>query len=254
MDAFSLKDKTALVTGGNTGIGLGIAEGLARAGARVAIHGRNQAKNAAALEALGRVRDDCLAFTHELTDVEGLPAFYGAVSSALGGVDILVNNAGITRRAPAEDLAPEAFQEVLRVDLEAPFRLAQAFARERLARGAGGCVLFIASLMSEAARPTVSAYTAAKGAIKQLVKALAVEWAPHGIRVNGIGPGYIRTDLTAPLQEHPELNPWILGHTPLGRWGEPQDLAGAAVFLSSDASAFVTGQVLYVDGGFLAAL
>jgi len=171
----------------------------------------------------------------------------------MGGFDLLVNNAGIHRRAPAEAMERHLFEEVLTVNLTAPFLLAQAFARERIACGKPGRILFIASLMSEAARPTVANYTAAKGGVKQLVKALAVEWARHRILVNGIGPGYIRTELTAPLQQDEALNAWILGHTPLARWGEPADFAGAAVFLASDASAFITGHILYVDGGFLAA-
>ncbi len=265
MEPFDLTGKTALVTGGNGGIGLGIAKGLACAGATVAITGRDEQKSADALAELNTIREGCRAFTFDFDDTAGIAGFYAEVREATGGIDVLVNNAGTTCRGRADEIALDDFNRVLRVNLTAPYVLSGCFARERMASGGdpkrdgrrlgtagGGSVIMIASLMSEASRPTTSAYTASKGGIRQLVRALAVDWAPFGIRVNGVGPGYIRTGLTRPLWEDERLSAWVVGRTPLGRWGRPEDLAGAAVFLASDAAAFVTGQILYVDGGWLA--
>jgi gluconate 5-dehydrogenase len=249
---FGLGGKTALVTGGNTGIGLGIAAGLARAGAAVAIAGRDEQKNAAALAELSGVRDGCRAFAFDLEDTGGIAGFYEAASAAMGGIDVLVNNAGMQCRGRADTIAVDAFEQIVKVNLAAPYFLSGCFARERMSRQAAGSVIMIASLMSEAARPTTSAYTATKGGIRQLVRALAVDWAPFGIRVNGLGPGYIQTEMTRPLWEDEAFSEWVVGRTPLGRWGTPGDFEGAAVFLASEASRFVTGQILYVDGGWLA--
>jgi gluconate 5-dehydrogenase len=253
MQRFDLSGKVVLVTGGNTGIGLGLARGIARAGGNVAIAGRSDEKNALALSELRASGVRCEAFTFNLEDTAGLPAFYARVCAAMGGVDVLVNNAGIQRRGRADQIAVEDFERVMRVNVTAPYVLSQCFARERIARNSPGCIVFVASLMSEASRPTTSPYTASKGAIRQLVRALAVDWAPFGIRVNGIGPGYIETEMTRPLVQDPDFSAWVQKRTPLGRWGQPSDLAGAVVFLAADASAFITGQILYVDGGWLAA-
>jgi len=265
---FDLTGHRALVTGGTAGIGLAIAHGLARAGATVAVAGRTEARLERALTGLRRIRPDAQAFRLDVSDVTSLPDRWAEISSALGGVDILVNNAGTTWRSPAHLLPLEKWDEVIATNVKAPFALSQLFARDRIAaaeaRAAsaadspaqprGGAILFTASLLSEQARKDNAPYAASKGAIRQLVKALAIDWAPWGIRVNAVGPGYIRTELTRPLHEDPAFSSWVVGHTPLGRWGEPEDLAGAAVFLCSPAASFVTGQVLYVDGGFLATL
>jgi gluconate 5-dehydrogenase len=252
LSQYSLESKTALVTGGNSGIGLGIAVGLARAGARVAICGRREEKNAAALEQLANVRDECHGFVFDLERTDEIGTFYEKVSTTMGGIDILVNNAGIQCRGRADEVSLEEFNRILAINLTAPYVLSQCFARERIESRRHGCIIMTASLMSEGARPTTSAYTASKGGIRQLVRALAVDWAPFGIRVNGIGPGYIRTPLTQALVDDPQFDGWVVKRTPLGRWGTPQDIEGAAVFLASDASRFVTGQILYVDGGWLA--
>lgn len=257
---FDLSGHRALVTGGTAGIGLAIARGLARAGATVAVAGRTEARLERALAVLRQIRPDAKAFPLDVSDVPSLPSRWAEISRALGGVDILVNNAGTTWRSPAHLLPLEKWDEVIATNVKAPFVLAQLFARERIAAAdspappRGGAILFTASLLSEQARKDNAPYAASKGAIRQLVKALAIDWAPWGIRVNAVGPGYIRTELTRPLHEDPAFSAWIVGHTPLGRWGEPEDLAGAAVFLCSPAASFVTGQVLYVDGGFLATL
>jgi gluconate 5-dehydrogenase len=258
LSAFKLTGKTALVTGGNTGIGLGIAKGLARAGAAVAIAGRDAAKSRRALrelEAIHELKTNHLAyqaFSFDLEQTEGIPAFYTHVSESMGGIDVLVNNAGIQHRGRADEIELSDLDRVLRVNLVAPYVLSQCFAREHIDNGTPGSILMTASLMSEAARPTVSPYTASKGGIRQLVRALAVDWAEFGIRVNGIGPGYIHTEMNQPLIDDPEFSAWVIKRTPLGRWGRPEDFEGIAVFLASDASRFVTGQIVYVDGGWLA--
>ncbi len=252
LSQFSLAGKTAFVTGGNTGIGLGIAVGLARAGARVVIGGRDQAHNAAALRELVALREGCRAFAFDLEDNEGIPAYYAAVSEQMGGIDVLVNNAGMQLRGRADQTALEDLYRILRVNLVAPYVLSQCFAREHIENGTPGSVIMIASLMSEAARPTTAPYTASKGGIRQLVRALAVDWAPFGIRVNGIGPGYIHTGMTQVLVDDAAFDAWVKRRTPLGRWGVPADFEGIAVYLASEASRFVSGQIVYIDGGWLA--
>jgi len=249
---FSLEGKKALVTGGNTGIGLGIAKGLAKAGAIVAIAGREIEKNKTALDKLHILQPECKAFIFDLKDSKEIPTFYESVSQEMDGIDILVNNAGAQYRARADQTKLKDWERLIKVNLTAPYILSQCFARERIAKKKKGNIIMIASLMSEAARPTTSAYTATKGGIRQLVKALAVDWAPFNIRVNGIGPGYVNTEMTRPLVENNNFSAWVKKRTPLGRWGMPSDFEGLAVFLASEASAFITGQIIYIDGGWLA--
>ena len=248
MHPFDLTGKRALITGGNSGIGLGIAKALAGAGCEVIIAGRNPRKNLLALEELKKINPSASATTVDLSQTDSIPDWY----ASLGGFDILFNNAGIQRRGKAVDIAQSDFEEVMRVNVTAPYTVTQCFARERIAVGKKGSVVFTASLMSEASRPGTSPYTASKGAVRQLVKALAVDLAPNGIRVNGIGPGYIATEMNRALLDNPDFDAWVKKRTPLGRWGTPDDFAGVALFLASDASAFVTGQIIYVDGGWLA--
>ena len=254
MDLFSLEGKTALITGGNRGLGLGIAKGFAQAGADVVLIARteDQLRDAAAqIEALGR---RAWAFPFDLGDTDGIAALFERACADAGGVDILLNAAGIQRRGPAEELSLADWQKVLDINLTSFFAMSQAFARHCIAAGKRGKIINIASLTSEAARPTIAPYTAAKGGVKQLTKALAVDWAKYGINVNGIGPGYFDTEMTRPLVENPDFDKWVKSKTPMDRWGQPEDLVGAAVFLASAASDFVTGQTLYVDGGWLANL
>ncbi|MGC8781215.1 MAG: SDR family NAD(P)-dependent oxidoreductase [Anaerolineae bacterium] len=254
LSMFSLIGKTALVTGGNSGIGLGIARGLVKAGARVAIVGRSEMKCADALAGLRAIGGEnaAIAFTGDLADTDAIPALFDAAAAALGGVDVLVNSAGITYRSRADLMPLAEYERVLHVNLTAPYVLSQCFARARIAAGLPGSIIMIASLMSEASRPTTSAYTASKGGIRQLVRGLAVDWAPFGIRVNGIGPGFVHTPMNQVLIDNPEFDAWVKRRAPLGRWGTPEDFEGVAVFLASDAARFMTGQIVYVDGGWLA--
>jgi gluconate 5-dehydrogenase len=249
---FDLSGRKALVTGGSRGIGLGIARGLALAGAAVAILSTNEQRSRAACEELLALHPGCRSYLYDLADLHSIQEMYTQIYTDMDGVDILVNNAGIQHRGRADEIEIEDFERVMRVNTSAPFVLSQAFARACIQHNHGGSIIMIASLMSEASRPTTSPYTASKGAIRQLVRALAVDWAPYGIRVNGLGPGYIDTEMTHPLIEDPTFDAWVKERTPQGRWGTPQDFAGPAVFLASAASTFITGQILYVDGGWLA--
>jgi 2-deoxy-D-gluconate 3-dehydrogenase len=246
---FNLEGQVAVVTGASRGIGRGIAGALAGAGADiVAVSRRPAAALVTDVERLGR---RCHVVTADLEDPKQVDAVIPQAVAAAGRVDILVNNAGIAVRGPAIDVSPETWHRVLQVNLHALFRLCQAAAREMLPRKRGK-IINTASLMSFEGGILVSSYTATKGAVGQLTKALANEWAPHGINVNAIAPGYIATDLTRPLQEDAVRNPAILARIPAGRWGRPEDLGGAAVFLASAASDYVHGHLLAVDGGWLA--
>ena len=252
MNQFQLNGKRALVTGASKGLGAALAQALAEAGADLVLVARGEealGEAAAELRKTGR-NVDVMPF--DLTNSAGIGQFYGEVVSTAGPVDILVNNAGMTRRGSAEQLTLEDWQAVLDLNLTSVFALSGAFANERIASRRPGKVINIGSLMSSSTRPNNAPYAASKGGILLLTKALAVDWAPHGILVNAIGPGYFDTPMNAPLVNDPEFSGWVTGRCPLGRWGQPGDLGGAVVFLASPASDFVTGQMLYVDGGWLA--
>jgi len=252
VDRFRLDGKLALVTGCRRGIGLAVAEALASAGADIA--GVSRSLEAEGSEAERRVRAlgrRFFPFRCDLADRAALREFVALVRKELPPVDILVNNAGVIRRAPAAGHPDEFWDEVLAANLTAPWILAREIGRGMLERGAGK-IIFIASLLSFQGGILVPSYAASKGGVAQLVKALANEWAPHGVCVNAIAPGYIATDNTAPLRADPVRNQAILARIPAGRWGAPADLAGAAVFLASPASDYVHGSILVVDGGWLA--
>ena len=247
---FQLNGKIALVTGCNRGIGRAIAGALAGAGADivgVSEHLRDDGPTSEEIRARGRA---FTAYACDLSDRAGLLTLINEIKGRHPRIDILVNNAGGIRRSPAEQFPDEDWDEILRLNLDAPFFLAREFGREMLKRG-WGKILFTASLLSFQGGITVPSYAASKGGLPQLAMALSNEWAGRGVCVNCIAPGYIRTDVTKSLQEDPVRNPAILARIPAGRWGEPADLAGAAVFLCSPASDYVTGVTLPVDGGWL---
>ena len=252
---FDLTGRTALITGSSQGLGLAMARGLAEAGAAIVLNGSDEKKLAAAAEAL-RVEIANSRVTTAAFDVTNGAAAESAVAkieAEFAPIDILVNNAGIQRRAPLAEMTEAQWREVLDVDLTSAFLVARAVAPRMIARKAGK-IINICSVMSDVTRPTIGNYAAAKGGLKMLTKAMAVEWAKHGVQANAIAPGYFATELNRSLMENVEFNKWICGRTPAGRWGQPEELAGAAVFLASRASDFVNGQMLAIDGGLLAAL
>jgi 2-deoxy-D-gluconate 3-dehydrogenase len=249
MDAFSLDGLVALVTGAGTGIGGAIARALGAAGADVACHGNQHspADTAAEIRKLGR---RAAVVTGDMRDAATAEALVDATVRELGGIDILVNNAGIIRRAPAVEFSDEDWAAVVDVNLSAVFRLCRAAGKRMIARGRGK-IINVSSLLAFQGGITVPAYAASKGGVAQLTKALANEWASKGVNVNAIAPGYIHTDNTAALAADPVRNRQITERIPAGRWGEPADLGGAAVFLASRASDYVSGHVLVVDGGWM---
>lgn len=250
---FDLTGRIALVTGSSKGIGFAIAEGLASAGAEVVLNARNGNELEEARTRLAAAGHKAHAMAFDVTDQPVVARSIEKIEREIGPIDILFNNAGIQRRGPLVDVKAETWREVMATDLDSVFFVGQAVARHMLPRGRGK-IVNTCSLTSEVGRPTIAPYTAAKGAVKMLTKAMCVEWAPHGIQVNGIGPGYFRTELNRALVEDRAFNEWVTKRTPAGRWGEVDELKGAALFLASDASSFVNGQVIYVDGGLLSGM
>ena len=254
-ELFNLAGKTALVTGGSRGIGLAMAKGLAEHGADVAIIARTkkQLENAAR-----QIQTDTgkkvSTYPFDLSDIKEIEALFENIAAETKGIDILVNCAGTTIRGPSEDVDLETWNHVIEVNLTASFVISQAFCRHRKQAEKAGKIINIGSLTCHGGRPTTAAYASSKGGLLMLTKTLAVEWAKYNINVNAIGPGYIDTELTKPLVNDDEFNKWVLAKTPLARWGKPEDLAGAAVMLASKAGDFITGQIIYVDGGWLAML
>jgi len=250
---FSLRGKRVLITGSGQGIGLAIARGLATAGAAIVLNDIDADRLAGAVAALRAEGTEADGVKFNVSQPDEVGPALAELIARVGPIDILFNNAGIHRYAALVDMELSRWQEVIDVNLTGAFVVAQAVARTMIPRGSGK-IINICSLMSEAARATTGNYTAAKGGLKLLTKAMAVEWGKHGIQINGIGPGYILSDLTRHLAAKPEFDAWVKSRTPAGRWGSPDDLIGAAIFLSAPASDFVNGHVLYVDGGFLAGL
>jgi gluconate 5-dehydrogenase len=250
---FRLDGRIALVTGSSAGIGLALARGLGQAGATLVLNGRDTARLEASVAALRAEGLNVQASAFDVTDAAATEAAVAAIEADVGPVDILVNNAGMTRRGAFHELPVADWQAVLRTNVDSLFIVGQAVARRMVPRG-WGRIINTCSVMSELGRPGTSAYTASKGAVKMLTKNMAIDLGPHGINVNGIGPGYFKTDLTAALAADEKFNAWLINRTPNKRWGNVEDLAGAAVFLASDASRFVNGHILYVDGGVTASL
>ncbi len=254
---FSLEGKVALVTGAAYGIGFAMAQALAEAGAKIAFNCRTQANMDKALEEYKKLGIEAKGYICDCTDEEGVKAMVADIAATLGPVDILVNNAGIIKRIPMHEMAAEEFRQVVDIDLVAPYICAKAVLPGMMEKKAGK-IINVCSMMSELGRETVSAYAAAKGGLKMLTRNIASEYGAYNIQCNGIGPGYIATPQTAPLRErqadgsrHP-FDSFIVAKTPAERWGNPEDLMGPVVFLASNASDFVNGHVLYVDGGILA--
>jgi 2-deoxy-D-gluconate 3-dehydrogenase len=250
LDSFRLTGKNALVTGSSRGMGAAIAVALAQAGANVALHA-SQSVPDDVVRKVAETGVRHVALTADLTHTDRAPDLIEQAITALGSIDILINNAGITRRAPAVDFSLADWDDVIATNLTSVFRLCQCAARPMLERGSGK-IVNIASLLSFQGGITVPAYAAAKGGVAQLTKALANEWAARGVQVNAIAPGYMATDLTQALQDDPTRSRQILERIPAARWGSPQDVAGAAVFLASPASDYINGHILAVDGGWLA--
>ena len=245
---FDLTGRTALVTGSSQGIGYALARGLAEAGAEVVLNGRDTAKLSAAAETLGA---KILAF--DATDHAAVRAAVDGFEASVGPIDILVNNAGMQHRSPLEDFPPEAFETLLRTNISTVFNVGQAVARHMILRGAGK-IINIASVQTALARPGIAPYTATKGAVGNLTKGMATDWAKYGLQCNAIAPGYFDTPLNAALVADPVFSAWLEKRTPAGRWGRVEELVGACVFLASAASSFVNGHILYVDGGITASL
>jgi gluconate 5-dehydrogenase len=254
MNLFNLKGKRALITGGTHGLGQAMAEGLAQAGAELVITGTTPSKMEEALHYYRSKGYTASGYLFDVTNEVDAAKHIDLISKELGDIHILVNNAGIIKREPAISMAISDFRQVIDVDLVGPFIMSQLVAKQMIERKEGK-IINICSMMSELGRNTVSAYAAAKGGLKMLTKNLATEWAKHNIQVNGIGPGYFATTQTEPIRVdgHP-FNDFIISRTPAARWGNPEDLAGTAVFLASKASDFVNGQIVYVDGGILATI
>lgn len=249
MELFSLKGKRALVTGSSQGIGFALAKGLVAAGAEVVLNGRDAGKLAAAAAQIAGAR--ALAF--DATDHDAVRAAVDGFEADVGPIDILVNNAGMQHRTALEDFPADAFERLLQTNIASVFHVGQAVARHMIARKAGK-IINIASVQTALARPGIAPYTATKGAVGNLTKGMATDWAKHGLQCNAIAPGYFDTPLNAALVADKDFSAWLEKRTPAGRWGNVEELVGACVFLSSAASSFVNGHILYVDGGITASL
>ena len=249
---FDLTGRRALVTGSSQGIGYGIAKGLAKAGAEIILNGRDIKKLAAAAATLRSSGHKVHEASFDVTSASEVTRAIGSIEGE-GPIDILFNNAGMQFRSPLEDFPPEKFQELLRVNVESVFLVGQAVARHMIKRGRGK-IINICSVQSELGRPSIAPYTATKGAVKMLTKGMCADWANHGIQVNAIGPGYFKTELNKALVENPEFSGWLEKRTPAGRWGNTEELVGASIFLASEASSFINGHILYVDGGITSVL
>ena len=253
MHLFDLTGRTALVTGASQGIGLALARGLAQAGARPVLNARNVARLDEAAEALRHAGADVGTLAFDVTDAAAVRAAVDGFEAAQGPIDILVNNAGMQHRGPLEDFPVDAFDRLMRTNVNSAFYVGQAVARHMIARGAGR-IINIASVQTALARPGIAPYTTSKGAIGNLTKGMATDWARHGLTCNAIAPGYFDTPLNAALVADPAFSAWLEKRTPAGRWGRVEELVGACVFLASDAASFVNGHTLYVDGGITASL
>ena len=253
LDAFRLDNRLALITGSSGGIGLALARALGQAGAIPILNGRNRDKLSAAESLLRNdgMRVHTSAF--DVTNAAEVRAAVDDIESRLGPIEILVNNAGMQRRMPLEEFPEQDWNELMRTNVDSIFLVGQAVARKMITRRRGK-IVNICSVQSELGRPNIAPYTASKGAVKMLTKGMAIDWGPHGLNVNGLGPGYFKTELTDKLVKDEQFTAWLVGRTPSKRWGDVEELGGAVVYLASDAANFVNGHILYVDGGVTAVL
>lgn len=250
---FDLKGRRALVTGSSQGIGLALARGLAEHGAALVLNGRDRSKLEAAAASLKEAGHAVDVADFDVTDAEAVKRGVDAIEQGVGAVDILVNNAGMQFRSPLEDFPVERFEQLLKTNISSVFYVGQAVARHMIGRGRGK-IINIASVQSELARPSIAPYTATKGAVRNLTRGMCTDWAKYGLQVNAIAPGYFKTPLNQALVDSVEFSSWLEKRTPAARWGEVEELVGAAVFLASKASSFVNGHTLYVDGGITTSL
>ena len=252
LDDFRLTGRRSLITGSSGGIGLALARALAQAGAHVILNGRDAGKLAATTALLQAEGLSASSMGFDVTDGEAVRAAIEQIE-AQGPIDILVNNAGMTLRTPLHEFADADWHRIMQTNLDSAYYVGQAVARKMIPRGRGK-IVNICSVQSELGRPGIAPYMATKGAMKMLTKGMAIDWGPHGLQVNGLGPGYFKTELTQALVDDPVFSAWLVNRTPSRRWGDVQDLGPAIVFLASEASRFVNGHILYVDGGVTATL
>ena len=248
---FDLTGKRALVTGSSRGLGLAMAKALAQAGAAIVLNARDNVALGAAAQDLAATGASVKAVAFDVTSRDSVNDAVSHIEDEIGPIDILVNNAGMQIRSSLEAFPPEKFDQVIATNLTSVFNVSQPVARHMIARGAGK-IINICSLLSELSRPSIAPYAATKAAVANLTRGMAVDWAKHGLNVNAIAPGYFATEMNDALLKDDKFNAWIESRTPMGRWGQPEELGGAAVFLASEAARFVNGHILYVDGAFTA--
>ena len=253
LDSFRLHGRRALITGSSSGIGLALARALGQAGAALILNGRNADKLQAAAQLLRAEGLSVSTAGFDVTDAEAVRHGIDAIEAGQGSIDILVNNAGMQIRGPLHEFADADWHTLMRTNLDSVYFVGKTVAQKMIPRGCGK-IINICSVQSELGRPGIAPYTASKGAVKMLTKGMAIDWGQFGITVNGLGPGYFKTELTEKLVADPTFTGWLVSRTPNRRWGEVEDLGGAAVFLASEASCFVNGHILYVDGGVTATL
>lgn len=250
---FNLKGKTALITGSSQGLGYIMAKGLGSAGARIILNGRNEEKIEKAVKQLRKEGFDVDGYPFDITKKQEIEEKISLIEKETGSIDILVNNAAIQRRALLLEMEESLWREVIEINLTGTFLVSQQVAKRMIIRQSGK-IINICSLQSELGRETIAPYAAAKGGLKMLTKNMTVEWAKYNIQINGIGPGYFITEMTRPLAENAEFDKWLKNRTPANRWGQPEELIGILIFLASQASNFVNGQIIYIDGGILASI
>jgi gluconate 5-dehydrogenase len=250
---FDVRGKVVLITGSSRGLGFAYATGFAEAGAKVIVNGTARESVDQAVEEIRRAEGFAAGYPFDVTDSAQVERSVAQIERAVGPIDVLINNAGIHRRAPLAEMTVEEWKAVIEVNLNAAFIVARCVVTGMIARRRGK-IINVTSLNAQAARPTIGNYCAAKGGLTMLTKAMATEWGPYNIQANAIGPGYFATDMTRPLVEDAAFDAWVKGNVPLGRWGDPTELVGTAIFLASEASSYINGHTVYVDGGWRASL